>query len=1681
MVRIPSESDQIEAITAIYKYERAVTQTLQHPNLMIPIDLREMDDLPLLIYDYQHDMSLSYLINKSQRIELPVFFLYIYQLMEAIQALHEKGFIHKSVHPSHIFINSFSRRLRLGGMGLLSPLPIERLHPTTFDTPYCESQTHGRQFFGHETYRIDSRYDIYQLGLVMFELLTGLSPFPDIQVTDTDSSVLVEPLTITALRPECPDLLSDIIDRCLQPTPDSRFLTISEVAQALRDLESQFKEGASNSLPKVVSPSDTCIYNWAYPSIFSQSNMDMILSRIRQIHLISCPMIILRGPGGRGKIWGVGQLLERIGKGYNKLYFRFDSDIQFSPFSAILFGLDSFLGSITEDSSFFHILTEAFQMSDSGPLYSLLELIPNLSRFIQSSFPSFSRSGEGNYQFINILCKLIKILAHENKPLILVLEQLHLADSASLQFIDYLLNNPDFKHVMLLSTYADTVEPRDQRAQYVSNWVAQHQSVTVIDLEKMQEIEYYDWVSRLLNQSGPLIQQMAHHLFRTFRENLFGAYIWLNACIQDFRKDHPSNQIELDLNAFTQQVFTRMTGTQGFGVLVTVDSEVRELLTLAAQIGTCFRLKTLHQISNKPLGKLVALLLTATRYRLIEPLDTTYKYGEFCLNIFGSLNYRFTHPSVYEDFKSIMSNTQSSRTRIQIGKLLWKNIKTNVFDFSVFSVAQLLKTAGFSGDEDIEKVDIVWINHQAGKKSKSFQSFDLAMRYFAEGGRHLTPDCWTHQYSLAYDLSKELLDCEYICGSFAFAEKRFALLLSKARSRLEYAIIHIIRIKGYLRNNQSEEGMALALSVMGEHFNIHINKSISRPHIWISAATVFWSLSNQTNDQILARELTDPEKQCLLTLYNFLAWTFVDWNSVSPEQNGLHYLSAFRVIHVSLQDGISAESALGFVLYSLYLAKEKKVISAAQKYATLALKVCEKFYHTPYRSLTQLIFGAYILPFTYDFERGLQMLGQAIEGANMNRDVPTLSRAIFAKLHLQQVYEDSISKIQKSIRIYNRMIGSRKEPLSVLELLNMMFISLSGNSKNLSDISNARISESQIISMLDHSYDQVLRATYCLVKVRLTYLCNQYSQAYQTGRKFEKDLEVLRGLPEYSEYCFYWALVLACIFPSRQPSERRVLIRSLMRYRQLFFKWSRQNPSGFMARYFLICGEICRIQRNDHDASLYFQQAVDYAQDHQHFFLSGLANELYARLMLMQNKKEKTAERLNIALQYYDRWGAKGKSEWIRNRYADILYPSQTRFSGVKPFFSSEGAVDIVHSLVDFKQLLQAIQAIAAQSDLSSLLETTTNLVLETTQADKMVLILAQKDEWRLACVGQLSNKSIEICDVPLAHKQDELPAWVQECSFTEMEPQVIVDALEDKLIARDSYVRDRGSRAMVLFPLIYNDCIMGYLYLESYRYANLFDAERLQVLEWLTAQVRVMIMNAQVLTEVKAKNEQLKLLQIQSRERRSHLHEQTKCFQILTSYKHKLSSVVGHSVSMLSKSLGKGIEELEQDTQYASSAIQLQDLNGQLDNLHDHLEFRRLEADLFQKLETKPRSEIEEMIWSTLSKAGAQVQLNRTEVKQNGVLRVNAALIQYVLDQYLMPCLTHDDTSEFKCDVKFPSSHVQISIQGSEISDSQRDAFAVASHCFICQALFKTSSLEKKILWQSFRQLRLGRLQYFC
>lgn len=225
---LKQEFSEDSSFVTKFRAEAQSAAGLEHPNIVNIYDVGSENGLYYIVMEYVEGITLKTYIEKKGQLSFKESASIAIQVARGIEAAHNKNIIHRDIKPQNSIIST-DGKVKVTDFGIAKATSSNTISSDVMGSVHYASPEQARNGF------VDGRSDIYSLGIVMFEMVTGRVPFDG----DTTVAVALQHLQEEIARPSiyAPDLpisFEKIILKCTQKTPDRRYQTIEELLTDIR-------------------------------------------------------------------------------------------------------------------------------------------------------------------------------------------------------------------------------------------------------------------------------------------------------------------------------------------------------------------------------------------------------------------------------------------------------------------------------------------------------------------------------------------------------------------------------------------------------------------------------------------------------------------------------------------------------------------------------------------------------------------------------------------------------------------------------------------------------------------------------------------------------------------------------------------------------------------------------------------------------------------------------------------------------------------------------------------------------------------------------------------------------------------------------------------------------------------------------------------------------------------------------------------------------------------------------------------------------------------------------------------------------------------------------------------------------------------------------------------------------
>ncbi len=1398
----------------------------------------------------------------SQRANLDFFFTVSIQLAAILSKLHRHYIIHRNVNPRSVVFNSTTGEVQLNDFSFASGAAAEShwLLPHRLSSealPYISPEQTGRM-----NRVTDHRTDFYSLGATLYELLTGVRPFRyDDPLEIIHGHIAKTPLAPAEVEPTIPGPVSEIIMKLLSKTAEHRYqsaLGLKEDLEACEEQWTTYRRIGPLALGQRDVPDQFVISQRLYGR---DREVEQLLANLEGVCEGGTAMMLVSGYAGVGKTSLIQELYKPIVR--QRGYFisgKVDQIARSTPFGALIQAFRAFIQQLLTESedrleAWRSRLSEALDVNGGV----IAEVIPEIELILgkQPVSPALAPT-ESQNRFRLVFQNFVGAIARKEHPLVIFLDDLQWVDSATLNLFQPLLTSPDITHLFLIGAYRDNeIDAAHPLVRALGalelEGVRLHQmSLRPLELKDLMLL-IRDTLHCGLSDVDPLARLVSQKTGgNPFFVIQFLKALWREKLIEfDYDKGHWTFQIDaIAAGGITDNVVDLMTRK-----IQRLSPKAQQALTLGACIGNQFELSTLAIVSRQSpeeaavdlkeaIQEGLILATAAERGTRIEDRGSVGE-GNVQSSILNLQSYSFLHDRVQQAAYALIPTEGKELVHLDLGRLLLERADLENTDEKLFDVAHHLNVGRSLITVEAERIALARINLSAGQKAKSSTAYEAALEYLTAGLNLICEEQWESDYPLAFALYLEAAECEYLCGNFEEAEKRFELLIGRAVTSLDKARVYRLRSVQYENMSRYGDAVAIARESLAL-FGVSFPDSLEGKEAALeSEIQTIQSLLGERSIESLVDlpVMTDAETRMVMNILTDL------WSSAYIVGDPvLARLISATMVRLSLVHGNTEESAYGYVTHAITVGPVRQDYKSAYEFGRLALQVNGRFDDSKRRAKIHQQFHAHVSPWRRPMQ---ECIAYAQEACRSGLETGDFLYAAYGACTETWPALISTQDLGQFVRDYspNLALIKRLRITSFADALRIM-------------LNWARALEGETISPLslsDEEFDENEYAeTYrgnaffttfqAVARLHLCYAFEEYSLALEAARAARWTVHQLTGTIWPVTFDFWNALTLAANYADVAEDERHNYLEEMEKAQKSFEVLAENCPENFLCQSLLLSAEIERITGHDFSAQGLYDRAVRYATETGLLQHQALANELYAKFWLGRGE-EKIAEMfLAEARVYYAEWGARAKVESLDRNHARLL----ERHLRLQRMRSDVGAPAAGVEGLDVATAMKAAQAMAREIDLDTLLKRLMEIAIENAGAERGCLILERDGQAFIQAEGTKDTVEVKLQNaVPLDHALSLSKGIVNYARRT-LESVVLSDARADDRYAADEYVVRRRPRSILCTPVLKQGRLIGVLYLENNLVTGAFTSDRLKLLQLVSSEAAISIENARLYDEMK-------------------------------------------------------------------------------------------------------------------------------------------------------------------------------------------------------------------------------------
>lgn len=1403
---------------------------------------------PALWLNYIEGITLDLRMRNVKSMAAKDFLKIAIGMAKQIQILHDANIIHKDLNLRNFLVDQRDQVFILDFQLSMSH-EVKYLNFSNSDFITGTFETISPEQTGRVNWYIDNRSDLYSLGILFYEMLTGSSPFRCKSASEFIYAHLTEiPQSIRKIRKTVPSILSDLVDKLIKKDPSERYQSIEGLIYDLEKCAASLEKGhipvfelASRDVNKKLKISEKLYGKEVIFDNLKQFFFDHNFSELK--------LALLEGPSGTGKNTLTYALHSEIAK-HNGVFLqgKFRQDNVNKPLSAFVDVINAYI-QVLQTKPEDHILEwkRRVQGLMGNSIQHLFPLMPNLRKILDASeHNEDSEVIDNQNRIIYLLAKLLFSLSNPSFPIVIYLDDIHWADDNSFNLLKFMFNMSDFKFMNIIGSFrreeAENSAPFVAFEKFLKERDFPVQSIQLENLNQSQTAELLsDSLDTPLEPSENLVKEIFQKtdgnpfFIRRFVQTLYeDGHLWMDTKVLKWKW----NTEAIQQSSYTNNVVSLLVEK-----LNNIDEASRNLLQIASCYGFSFPSSLLLEfrpdITEENLKLILDQLVTDKMIYPIPPELGNTNQNEFGLQV----DYQFTHDKLFEASNYSLDLNIRNGYHWSIGKIMLRKIDMNKIA-EVEDIFNLVNHLNLGGDS-AEKSDhspLFKINYCAGKKAKKAGSFTIARDYLERA----------LDYSKILNLNKkeqqnlelELTESFQFNGETKQAEKKYYELLEANSDKFERAKIGEKMIHFYANTGRHEEAYHLGAKLL-KAFGKNFSAKPSKPRLIANIALTKIATRKLNYADLLQLKVATNEEH--ITVIKLIAAMLKSAYQIAPE---LCVEGAAKMVRYCAKHGNTSDSPVGyFVFGGIFLGGVFGNHETGYNFGNLSLELVDRFNSEKQRSEIEFIHGYFCNTWVKGPISTTSYFEKAYRSGSLTGDFFHMSCSRAAHAENMLLFGSSLEDTMNDAGDYQHFVRQSKNTEALIALESVKYASnalrqpsfetkttLPSFSEETFELGRTSYSSKHFIHM--HYINQMM-------------LCFHLNQI-EKGMKYVTVSEGLNdgssGLQQVVFHHFY--TVLLCTLKSKANYDKldSTRVKKGIKYLEKCadFNADLYQPMLWIAKSFQ-----SNVKGKQKEAINFVLKAIADLKSKLEVNLLGIAAEHLCKLYWETQNIRKFHETMTIAFEAYNTWGAKSILDKLKKEYRlkPDMVPSSAQVEKSSQFSSTVSSHDL-----DINSVLKFSRAITEEVNLDQLVKKVLKIMVENTASTSAYLIIRQGEiPYIYASFENNQMESMQKINLREFQESSRYPVGIIHYVMRTKDAMIIDDAKTSEYFSTDNYVVKNKTKSILCQPLLMQKETIGVLYLDSQMSEKLYNERKVQMLQLLSTQIAISINNSMNFEELES------------------------------------------------------------------------------------------------------------------------------------------------------------------------------------------------------------------------------------
>ncbi len=1499
IIKTNRPNSYIPRVITKISHEFEITRDLTSDGILKPEKFLTYPNGLALIFNDYGGKSLTEFI-KIEKINLEYFLQIAIGLSQTFGEMHSQNVIHKDIKPQNIIILP-NGQARLIDFGISSKISLKIQHLGNPDVlegtlAYISPEQTGRM-----NRVVDYRTDFYSFGVLLYELITDKLPFASSDSMElVHCHIAIQPESPTKIKSVIPIVISEIILKLLSKNAEDRYQSGFGLKTDLEECLNQYRtKGRIDSFP--IGAKDFSGRFQIRQKLYGrETDVQKLMVAFQRASLGAKEILLVSGVPGVGKSALVNEIHKPITakRGYfiSGKYDQFQKNI---PYFAIRQAFEEFVKLLLTEKK--ELLAEwkkriSDALGTNGKI--LIDIIPNLELIIgeQPEVPELGPQ-ESQIRFNIIFQNFIRQISRREHPLVVFIDDLQWADSASLNLLNIILSDKDIKYFLIVCSYRDNeVDSAHPFIRLIDEIKKETTKIELVLLTNLELKDVNELISDSLNTDKEKTKELTDLVFKKTIGNAFFTTEFLKSLYEEelLAYNHKENSWRWDVKRIVSKNMTDNVVVLMTQKLEKLSPETQQTLKLASCIGNKFNLRIISIILEKTEKETLKDLWGAVEEDLVIPLDENYKFIGMEEKKQES-EFKFVHDRVQQASYTLIADDHKKEIHLKIGRLLLSHTSDEELADRVFDIANQFNNSLDLLQDEKEKLKIARLNLMAALKARAATAYEGAKSYLDKSLSILTDKTWEDDYDLMLQLHHALIEVEFLRNNPERAEGFSEIVLKKAK--LNSDRLRVFELKAYYFNKIGEFARAFDMVVEGlKSIKYKLKRKPGQADILLKLLQAKAVLSRYSYEKILHLPLmTDKDKLDATKFYALGAPS-----AYMSEPNALPILT-FEACMLSVKNGISPSSSYAFSLYGLISCGALGDIENGYKYGELSFQLWDRAKSSEIEPRLRHIFFGLIRHWKYDLRSCIAPILETTNVALSVGDYDYYAYSLCVYFAYKVYVGENLKSIHDEFTKYTNIYRENMEAAIQFIAPNIEYAVKLMQPVIPKDFElSGKYFDAKKHLPLIKERNLTALAFYLVAKIHLAILFKDYVIAMELLDESRVPIDAASvGMYDQVRYYFFKGIIHAKLIENK-VGDKKKHTKELNFVIKKFKKWAGHCPANHKYSYIFLQAIHLALDKKNEEASLLFEESIGLVEETGFVNDIALINELTAEFYFSQNKKKIGNAYIKEAHKSYLAWGAIAKVAHLQEHFPELFEEhsedlirtiTQGKTISVKSHTHTTGGGATTFSTtahMDIESVVKVSQALSGEIHLENLFQKMMKILIENAGAQRCFLILLDNDRFLIQAEGGIGLKSFPVLQSLVVNNDDYVPLSLIEYVARTKESLVLKDATGEGNFTQSDYIINNKPKSVICSPIVKQGQLFGILYLENNLVTGAFTPSRLEILRLLSSQIGISIENALLYANLEGK----------VKERTTQLEEKT----LLVEEKHRELTTLFDKVNTLKR-----------------------------------------------------------------------------------------------------------------------------------------------------------------------------------